>query len=216
MDFSNKKKNKKERHFFHDVVNQTHSLNLFLSHKLEKKELLSIEDIQMMKDEIEIMQALIVDHFELKHKNVETYDEYDELIKVEGTINSLCGSYLDDSEISILGAGKLMIPLFIDLPKFHRIFTNLIKNIAEANASWIKIEFTVDSNLLKIKVKNDFVAQDRTIDSDVVSGVGLESVHLLVEELEGSFSSFVDESEKVWHCFTTIPIHDQKSYKKIA
>lgn len=216
MDFSNKKKNKNERHFFHDVVNQTHSLNLFLSHKLEKKELLTLDDIKMMKIEVEILQTLIVDHFELKHKNVEASEEFDELYKVDGAFSSLCGSYLDQSKVSIVGTESLSSPFYIDLPKFHRIFTNLIKNIAEANAEWVKVEFFVEKNLLKVKVRNNFNKQEVYVDSDTVSGVGLESVQVLVEGLEGSFSSFVDESEKVWHSFTTIPLHNRKSYKNIA
>ena len=64
----------KDRLFFHDVVNQTHGLLLFLMHKEVNKEGLEFEEVQMIEKEIRTLQSLLQDHYNFKHKNlVKTY-----------------------------------------------------------------------------------------------------------------------------------------------
>ena len=55
--------------FFHDLVNKTHGMKLFLKNRIEQKKGMSEGDLKELVNEVESLQLLIKDHFKEHHKN---------------------------------------------------------------------------------------------------------------------------------------------------
>ena len=179
MDFLKKKSKDIDNHFYHDLINQTHSLTLFLSHKLAQNIQLDLDEMSMIKQEIEVLQKIIVNHSGQRHKNVSCVDDVREITEILSLIESLFYSYFstNNCEIVMKGFDQLSAEYLIDVVSFHRIVTNLIKNISEAEASFIEIKVSVINSSLQFKIKNNF-----TVVSSELGGVGLSSIRSLVEK----------------------------------
>ncbi len=200
---------KRERLFFHDLINHTHGLLLFINLRQSQKRGLKAEEIEVLSSEIKTLQSLIKDHFGLGHKNLlGTFDWVpfsSALISLTGLIHTYLPQNLASTfihfkgelsyEKSVMEREKCLIYF----PVFYRIMNNLIKNIAESGSDEVNFYFDYGDNGLTIETRNNFNNKERIRKlADVLGQVildestndnrfGLESIHHLTLESGGLF-----------------------------
>ncbi|MBT3585062.1 MAG: GHKL domain-containing protein [Halobacteriovoraceae bacterium] len=205
--------NPKERFFFHDLINHTHGVNLFLGHRIHSKESLGIEDCENLLKEVKLIQSLIKDHFGYGHKNLlGTYENVHFEVAKEGLVN-LVQTYLPDhlvqthftfiGKIGEKAAAEEKMSCMVHYPVFYRIFNNLIKNVSEQNSDEVELLFDYQEEGLFCTVKNKILhLKDQSNLAENLSkiilesypkefyedgGVGLESIGALCESKGGHF-----------------------------
>ena len=205
----------KERYFFHDLINHTHAMDLSLRYRLSKQEGLSLEQTGELSQQLHLLQALVKEHFGFGHKNLIGDQEQDQedFSKLFFINDTLIKAFLPlgsvKSYISIKDPMQLKDRAILPLSSWQRVLTNLIKNAAEAGCSVFEVGFFLGEESLIIETKNDFFHLNHAdgelgsglarviekIDHTTQSGpgLGLEAIHLLCEENEGSFDFSIKE-----------------------
>ena len=233
-----KRETSRDRLFFHDVINQTHSLNLFLGHRLNVKKGLSVEECSLVANEIKLLQAIIREHFGFRHRNLsEMHDHVSFEFAKEG-IHGLIESYLPEATCRLVFVGEIAdeVPLRIrerctvNYPILIRILTNLVKNISEAQAQEVEVIFDYQQFGLNIVIRNkifklndDPNVANRLKELILVNesderfkgdgGIGLEAVASICAQQGGSFYFSLEEDYWVNRVF--LP-HEQRPFQKIA
>lgn len=225
----------KERYFFHDIINHTHGLGLFLDTKISDKKGLSPLDTSRVADEIKLFQTLIKDHFGFSHKDLDTTSEYVSFEFAKMGLFNLVENFLsaDHIDCHMLFKGDIASDFsyqeskkaIVHYPTFHRVMNNLIKNISEEKSKLIEFTFDYGREGLHISVKNKILSlkeneshlerelEDIILESNVhdirerKSGLGLESIHSLVTEVNGSFNFSIEGEYWVSEVFLPRP-HD--------
>ncbi len=220
IEFYKKKSEHKDRLFFHDLINQTHNISLFLENRSESKKEILNSDILMLRKEVLIIQTLIEDHFGYKHKNSLPASEYIGFDLMKKHIVNLCENYFRplqidfeikfDEEFAKTDEEK---SCKIHQSSFIRILTNLVKNIAEVKSSHVMlhflqsnrgIDFSIKNKILHLKnqemgakqtlplliLENGMDNTDRT--KRQVQGVGIESVIYLCTNLGGKYQFMLE------------------------
>lgn len=214
----------KERLFFHDVVNQTHGLLLFLNQKEISGENINREEIHLMQKEVKTLQSLIRDHFNYKHKNlIQTYD-WVPFSQVKLAFENLSQTYLEGTKVSATFTivGKETEEDLIYYPCIYRILNNLIKNISEAQSTNVKFKFVMDevgltvvtSNELKKSTNDSSESLARVIlnEKQSAKGLGLDSIHHLAEEHGGIFDFEIENN--TWINKLYLPTQNSVSVRK--
>lgn len=219
----------KERLFFHDIINQTHGLLLFLNQKEISEETINKEEIKLMEKEVKTLQSLIRDHFNYKHKNlVQTYDwvpfSYAKL-----AFTNLSHTYFQDTTVDANFAivGSHVEEDLIYYPSFYRILNNLIKNISEAQCSRVEFQFVLDEVGLTVITKNQLkkcsVETSESLTQVILSeqpksvqSLGLDSIHHLAEEHGGLFSFEIENNTWINKLFLPTKPMSAKKTDKIA
>ena len=191
----------KERLFFHDIINHTHGLVLYLHQKELSGEVIEADEIKMISSEIKTLQSLIRDHFDYKHKNLVQTIDWVPFSYAKLAFKNLSHTYLSDKKISSLFNIEThqADENLIYYPSFYRILNNLIKNISESNSTEVQFEFLVTDKGIYIETKNEMKVNgeknlpeylSRVIlnESKKLQSMGLESIHHLAQESGGSFS----------------------------
>lgn len=225
---------KKNKMFFHDIINHTHGVLLFLSYKLSKESVVTKSDLELIQNEVKLMQVLIQNHFKYDHKNLENKEEYLGFDQFEKSIHLLFKIYFDvDVKISLELRGKIAIyesdksrsESLIHFPTLYRILTNLIKNMSEASAKEVYFLFDYQDNELKIETRNDFgvkispdqmadyLAQNILKQNKKSEGIGLDSISDLAVMSGGKFSFDVESGQWINHI--TVP-HSHLQFSKKA
>lgn len=197
----------KEKLFFHDLINQTHGLLLFLNHKQLTKEGVRADEVQLIEKEIKTLQSLIRDHYNFKHKNlVQTYDwvpfSYAKL-----AFANLSNNFLGDVHVSATFTiqGERVEEDLVYYPCFYRIVNNLVKNISESECDKVEFNFVLNEKGLFIETKNllkkctkdssealaQVILEEKT---STIKSLGLDSIHHLAEEHQGSFSFEIENN----------------------
>lgn len=230
----------KERLFFHDLINHTHGLNLYLNHKIAASKGLSVQEVKNVYDEIRLMQSLIKDHYGYGHKNlVNTYDYVPFEFAKKG-IYALIRTFLPENKVRcefsfedfLSTENKDGHSCLIHYPSFHRILTNLVKNISETRSTRVRFIFSYDEEGLRLEVKNRFISlanerdalekklshiilegdhRERGLDE---SGFGIESVNSLCEKEGGRFQFGLEGEEWVSRIFLPRPTTESSQHKK--
>lgn len=198
---------KRERLFFHDIINLTHGLILFFNQRQNSNKGISADEVAMLEKEVRTLQSVIKDHYNFKHKNIlNTYDWVPfnvGLIAVKSLLQNYFPSEMVKTSITCEYSNYLANEKSetIYFPVFYRIMNNLIKNMAEANTQVIEIHFKFTTAGLSIETKNlNKTDLDLEMISDNLSrlilneadnggphGLGLESIHYLALECGGKF-----------------------------
>lgn len=197
----------KEKLFFHDLINQTHGLLLFLNHKHLTGEGVHADEVQLIEKEIKTLQSLIRDHYNFKHKNlVQTYDwvpfSYAKL-----AFTNLSNNFLSEMSVSATFTiqGERIEEDLIYYPCFYRIVNNLVKNISESRCDKVEFHFLLNEKGLFIETKNSLkkcsndtsealaqvILEEKT---STIKSLGLDSIHHLAEENHGSFSFEIENN----------------------
>lgn len=232
----------KERLFFHDLINHTHGLNLFLNMKIASSKGLTSDEVHSVYDEIRLMQSLIKDHYGYGHKNLVNTFDYVPFEFAKKGLYSLIRTFLPESKVRCeFRFEGFLSPentegqsCLIYYPSFHRILTNLVKNISETRSTRVCFVFAYDEEGFRCEVRNRFISlqNDRValekklssliMEGDQVSrtdesGFGIESVNTLCEKEGGRFQFGLEGEEWVSRIFLPAPVGSaQDSYKKAA
>lgn len=218
----------KERLFFHDVINHTHGLLLYLGQKEIDKEDVPAADLKMLVGEIKTLQSLIRDHYNFRHKNLAVTLDWVPFSVAKLSFAQLSATYMGDMNVSssFKMEGPSVESAQIYYPCFYRIMNNLVKNIAEARVESVEFEFFLKDTGLFIKTKNymkktdegnlpEYLSQVILAENVTpIQGLGLESIHHLAEENGGSFSFEIFENTWVNRLF--LPTKAVKSEKIAA
>lgn len=204
--------------FYHDMINLTHGLLLFLKQKNLDRAGVDSTDLSVVINEIESMQWCLKDHFKFGHKNLVKGKNLVPFSEARLGVYSIVHTYLIEQEIEaqILFQGYLneddprCTQVMVHYPSLHRIFTNLIKNAHDHRAQSVEIIFHADENNLTLSVKNPVKKQlaphqelEKSLGQLILatdfenhhesSGVGLESVQELAQSMNGHFECTIDD-----------------------
>ena len=214
MVYNLKKTNQsKESMFFHDLVNLTHGLILFLDQRKQTKKNIDVDEIDILEQEVRSLQSLIKDHFQFSHKNLESTYEWVNFSIAEQCLSYLLKTYFPNQSVKtyIKLKGSLSYECCIEeresvliyYPTFYRIMNNVIKNMAEARSSQLTFIFDYQQFGLVIETSNDFLSDCNNRLIAQVSGIGLGSIASLVEEAGGSLHT--DIKNGLWTNRILIP-----------
>ena len=206
-------KEHKDRLFFHDLINQTHGLNLYLQVKSKEALGLRHEELGPVLREIKTMQTLITDHYHLQHKNLYDMHEHVPFSQVQWALEHVLSVYLPSSKVTT----RLQYnynnhdgqEVWIHVATLHRIWSNLVKNIAESQSSAADFIFDLSSEGMTLTAKNkinhlkDHGVENISLElSQIIlqgdaghqmyKGLGLESVSQLCYEKGGSFNISIE------------------------
>ncbi|MBL6990389.1 MAG: GHKL domain-containing protein [Bacteriovoracaceae bacterium] len=214
--------NEKDRYFFHDLINQTHNLNLFLENRISTNTQISIKDCQMLKKEINLMQSLIQNHFQQFHQNLEGIQEYVSFEYIKDGIQNMTNNFWGPKKIDykIIYKGKISPDqelitkenCLVHYSSFYRILTNIIKNISEVHTDFAEMSFDYQSKGLSIVVKNkifNLSSDSQTVEEKIqeiinidkslqssghLDGIGIASIASLCDNMGGTFNFRIEEN----------------------
>lgn len=235
-------KSTKDRYFFHDLINLTHGLNLFLGNKIAKNQSLTPQESMEVLQEVKTLESLVKDHYKLGHKNlVNSYNVVNfEFAKgaIFSMIENLLPSHLVDSSFIFEGNLSQEAPMdtkennLVHYPTLYRVLNNLVKNISESKADRVEFVFNYDSLGLHVKIKNNIYKLDKNSQelakdlSDIIldfrpedqkgNGLGLESVTRLCEEKGGKFSFQITDGQWVSEIYLPFPHSHNQQLRKLA
>ncbi len=228
----------RDRLFFHDLINQTHGLNLFLNYKLALRSGVSSEEVRLISKEIKVIQSLMKNHFGLKHKNLMNIKEHRSFFDIKDTLRGLLESYLHPKNIDFScefkgrlqeeGSGNDLC--LIHFTTFFRIATNLVKNISETESKEVQFIFDYQDLGLNIYVKNRIFhlnQENRQLKDKLQKlilagdqrdkkpihrgdGLGIQSINHLCESAGGSFHFTIQDEHWVTEVFLPDPAITQK------
>ena len=203
------------RLFFHDVINHTHGLLLFLNQKEIQNKNFSKEDYHLLKNEIKTLQNLLKDHFKMGHKNL-IYDPQELSSEdIKKMMTYLISIYLPSQNVNFSfdvkdGDEKVF---YFSSKYIYRICSNLLKNISEALAhkkeSLVQISLAINSQGLVIETHNSLPHAlekdlpeylEKIILDEATSkfeGLGIESINNLTNECHGTFQFEIIQNDWV-------------------
>lgn len=229
-----------DRFFFHDLINLTHGIGLFLEHKVKQKCNLKTAELLELKEEVKTVELLAKDHFGMTHKNLTEISDYVSLEKIKESIDRMLDNYLPKSEAQchfIMGETlkKLQNKDYFHYPSLNRIFLNLIKNISEIESTEVEFHFIAFESHLDIIIKNRIfkLEGDRknllTNLNDIIYksefngqyeqsrvGLGLESISGICEKIGAEFTFSIEDG--LWVTNLSIPYqnHNEICLKKAS
>jgi hypothetical protein len=226
---------KSNRIFFHDLINHTHGILLFLNQKIIYNKSANLEELELLNHEVKLLQSLISDHFKYEHKNLVNTHEYVPFSVFFQSVQLLLKIYFPENvkiatelkgDIAFYESEDKQQASVVHYPSLYRIMNNLIKNMAEANTSEMKFYFEYNNQGLIIETQNVLGQKhDKGNIVDYLSrvilkeekkkhvGIGLDSINEIVDMAEGKFT--FDIHENVWINKIFIP-HNNSTKNKIA
>lgn len=176
--FSDEKLEKiKEKFLFHDLLNHTHGISLFLENR-QKKGLTPTETISLSR-ELESFQNILEEHFK------KTPHDEKNIIKISEVLNhvkSLGEQFLNGINCEIKTNGTFEEDQ-IYFNEFFRAMGNIFKNVADSHSSFCEIIIENQANGISIIVKNRYSQKFKRQGS----GFGLKSTQELLEKIGGIF-----------------------------
>jgi hypothetical protein len=211
------KEDQKDRLFFHDLINQTHGILLFLGlkHSLDTK------DIELLTTEVKILQSLLQNHYQFIHKNLATTEDDEngnpasQFKKVTISLEKLINIYypVDATKMNISHQGEQIAML--DFISLYRILNNIVKNMSEAKVVAAKLLLDFNERGLTITTQN--VVADKK-DTDKQGGLGLSSIASLAALAGGHFQYEIHSDTWINQIFLPYlnSSRDAHNIKKIA
>jgi hypothetical protein len=202
------KNDEKSRLFFHDLINQTHGILLFLG----QKHSLDQSEIESLRAEVKLLQSLVQDHFCFEHKNLDSSkNSQTPFLKIKSSLDKLLALYYPDGspEIEIMIGGEVCGN--VDFVPLYRILNNVVKNMAEAKVS--KAHFNIDFTKTGITISTQNPIVDKITRTDS-KGLGLLSIASIASEMGGFFQYEIHEA--IWINNVFLPYKTSITIKKIA
>ena len=200
----------KDRLFFNDVINQTHGILLYLNHKSS----LGPSEIDLVKSEVKTLQALVQNHYQLTHKNLDVANNnVTSCEELKSSLATLITLYLPHSNVTseITYSMSNKENASFDFVIFYRILNNIVKNMAEEKISSAVFHFDYQEKGLVIETKNS-ISQDTL--SSFREGIGLSSMASLAHDAGGFFHYEIHHN--LWYNHIFIPYKMPSQMKKIA
>lgn len=223
-----------DRMFFHDIINSTHGMSLFLSNRINSGSGVSAKECKRIDEEIKLIQIMLKDYFGMNHRNLEKVEQMVPLVSVAERLIGYVRNYLPESEVNckmtfngmVAPGGIEFIPLnvMVDYPSLYRIIVNLVKNIKEEGSKDIMFDISVDGGWLRLKTMNKIFKLssdgENMIDNlkDMITGkvgvdykskklergVGLESIFSICAACGGKFDFCLEDGH--WANRVDLPI----------
>jgi hypothetical protein len=213
----------REKYFFHDLINHTHALSLWVANKLSQQGKIDATELAPLYHEIKNMQALIQDHYQLHHKNLNPKKNIS-VTQLQNELQAMIKNFLGESAASVelkLIETAVAQDYEVYFPIWMRLLTNLVKNLSEHKAREIILEFSLADNGLCFKTLNrveKLSSDDNDFEEKIQSrmreakdgegGLGIESIQYLTEISGGSFK--FDFENGRWSLEIFIPHPDKK------
>jgi hypothetical protein len=223
-----------ERLFVHDLVNQTHGLNLYLNFKKNACENIKPHETEELINEVKILQSLIKDHFHYEHRNLNNTIEWVSFEAFKKAHTKMVESFLPEPicQVSFIYSGwieqsndlHLREKCMIHFPSIYRIMVNIVKNMSDSHSSIAEFKFHYDSDGLQIHTRNKLgsIAKEEDLseglsrlineNKNLGAGDGLESIGAISQKLGGSFSFQIIDG--YWHNDIWLP--NEYETKKVA
>ncbi|MBT6326547.1 MAG: GHKL domain-containing protein [Bdellovibrionales bacterium] len=210
----------KDRFFFHDLINHTHCMNLLLSYKTDHGDGLNHKESVGLLNELKMLEDLLQSHFKLPHVNLKDSVDYLPFDQVRQSIEKIIYSFLAKDKVNVIihyqgsigptvPVAKRMECCVLHLP-LYRIITNIAKNVSEVKSREVIFNFDYRDDGLYLEIKNKTPGLDNTIKNSVESitqkildsseqnkiyrGIGLESVSMLCDNMNGSFDFIIENN----------------------
>lgn len=203
----------RDKYFFHDLINITHGLNLFLENKISFENNISIYDAKNVKHELKLLETMIQNHFEYQHKDLLDIKEIITFDEAKVNLYQTIQTYLpsDVVECHFIYNGFLSVDssnyqkklALIHAPSFTRIMCNIVKNMSEVHTTQAEFIFNYDLVGLHVVTKNKiYKLKDERINlaekmkdlildeynsSSNIEGLGLKSIQSQVKSIGGNF-----------------------------
>ena len=216
----------REKYFFHDLINHSHSLSLWIEHKIFAMKTIDASELNVLHQEIKNMEALIVDHYQFSHKDLipkKIVSIAMLQIELQSLLKNFLGEKADDVTLVFLSA-DIAHQHHVNFPLWMRLLTNMVKNLNEHHACQIYFEFSISDNglnlysynhLEKIDINDfDFEKKLEVCISEINEGktsLGVESIQYLVEGAGGQFNFDFDNGR--WSLKLFVPHPEPFKYK---
>jgi len=212
-----------DRMFFHDVINHTHALLLYLRSK-KNDEVIDAQDIQNLVSEIKLLQDNLQQHFGFIHKDLNKNKMHVPFQLAMGRVYNLIDAYFPDHDQVAVSLKGLLGPhqsfestrkCTVDLISFHRIMTNILKNAYEAGSDKIDCLFDYREDGLHVRIVNNMNNLKRekmnlekdlgqvilAFDKKSSDHIGLESINQICQEIGGSFEFSIQDAHWISEFF---------------
>lgn len=236
----------RDQYFYHDMINLTHGVVLFLKQQQKKGESLGVQDQGLIISEIESLQSLMKSHFGYTHKNLKDQSEIKSFDQTKPALYSLITHYLLAQGINthLIFEGLIDDSLELEkrsscevhFPTLYRVMNNLIKNSYEHKVQEVEILFNYTVEGLFISLKNPLrpnMTKEKPLESSLSEvilgnvhelktsqkdkeGLGLESVSSLVQAQGGEFSCKIEDGHWVSKVFLPRPQKQSQTPEKLA
>jgi hypothetical protein len=204
----------KDKYFFHDLINITHGINLFLESRISTENNISTNDAKNIKHEIKSLETMIQNHFEYQHKDLIDVQEIITFTEAKVNLYQTIQTYLpsDLVECHFIYNGFLSADssnyqkelALIHLPSFTRIMGNIVKNMSEVDTTQAEFIFNYDLRGLHVITKNkiyklkddrlnlaekmkDLILDQQYNSKNTIEGLGLKSIQSQVKSIGGNF-----------------------------
>jgi hypothetical protein len=229
----------REKYFYHDLINFTHGITLFLNNKVISKRSLTFEEVLSLLNEIKTMQSVVKDYFGHEHKNLTMSYDWVSFDFAKNGILNLVTHYLPEHQVDVSFIFKGQVSedrsvkerdqALVHYPTLYRVLNNIIKNMSEAKTDRVEVIFDYQEDGLFIETKNRLLSlNDRPgllaenlsqiiLDESLLTdtqGVGLDSVASLCQERGGKYSFEVVDGHWVNRIF--LPAYPHKEDSKVA
>ena len=209
------KDNDSSKLFFHDVINKTHGMKLYLRNQKDQKKEIDIKGIEDLLNEVESLQLLFKDHFREGHKNLELLDDYVEVKKAIEGAKRLLVYFVPECQNGKFLEGVVSLSShflknkkeknLIHYASFYRIFGNLMKNISDHGGRDISVYFGMKEGFFHIVVENNLnKKQADSSEKSIETSFGLRSIEKNCLEQEGRFK--FSKRDTVWKSEIWLPL----------
>jgi len=218
----------REKFFFHDLINHTHALSLWVANKISQQEKLESTELAPLYQEIKNLQTLIQDHYQLHHKDLNP-KKYISVAQLQAELQALLKNFLGEKAQRVqlkLVESQVAQDYEVYFPLWMRLLTNMVKNLSEHKACEILFEFVLKNEGLLLLTSNrveklssdddDFEEKMQSRMREIKDGegaLGLESIQYLTEISGGTFK-FEFESGH-WKLEIFVP-HPEKNLQQVA
>lgn len=209
-------KETREKYFFHDLINHTHGLLLFLTEKDSSHKGLTPEEVAFLCKDLKALQALIKAHKQHEHKNLQSSDKVSFCDFTEQLFN-LTGLYLSSSQFELtLEIDADLNDKFFNHATLSRIVHNIIKNISENGKGKTVLKFSLENNQLCIFTSNelkDLLPERNGRVIGVAEAKGIKSIEHLCLQSNGKYHHKIADQQ--WINNLILPL-EEKDAKKSA
>lgn len=209
-------KEKSEKYFFHDLINHTHGLLLYLTEKETTGKGLSPEEVTFLCKDLQSLQALIRAYKNQEHKNLHSTDKIHFGAFTE-QLQNLINLYLSSSHFQVtVEVDTALNDKIFSHASLSRIVHNLIKNISENGKGNVLLKFKLDNNQLSIYTSNglkELLSEGKGRVIGVSEAKGLKSIEHLCLHNNGKYIHKIVDQE--WINTLILPL-DEKDAKKSA
>lgn len=209
-----------ERLFFHDIINHTHGLLLFFSQKEALDRGLTAQELALVRQELEALQAIIKQQSPRGHRGLHSAKEWISFAEFQPIMLHLVRTYLPATKFKF--SLEIQAPLMdsveqLHLATFYRIIHNIVKNIAENGAGEVRFSFGAVEGQLQLLTSNRCRPKTEEIarTTNEASPQGIASIAHLCALFGGSYAHTMADHD-TWINHVCLPLLGQNQAKKSA